>query len=119
MTRFPLRRLRLRPGEEHRDAVSIELEPFELGGLRYLPVPHEVESDLTIVQAHVEREPEIEAGRRLHDRQLALDLVRHRQIAEPAELERLELDRDRVAVLLAWAEPEAAEREAGHSRSYK
>ena len=51
MTRFPLRRLRLRPGEEHRDAVSIELEPFELGGLRYLPVPHEVESELTIVQA--------------------------------------------------------------------
>ena len=51
VTRFPLRRLRLRPGEEHRDAVSIELEPFELGGLRYLPVPHEVESELTIVQA--------------------------------------------------------------------
>ena len=51
MTRFPLRRLRLRPGEEHRDAVSIELEPFDLGGLRYLPVPHEVESELTIVQA--------------------------------------------------------------------
>ena len=71
------------------------------------------------VQAHVEREPEIEAGRRLHDRQLALDLVRHGQIAEPAELEGLELDRDRVAVLLARAEPEAAEREAGHSRSYK
>jgi len=51
VTRFPLRRLRLRPGEEHRDAVEIELEPFELGGLRYLPVPHEVEADLTIVQA--------------------------------------------------------------------
>ena len=51
MTRFPLRRLRLRPGEEHRDAVEIELEPFELGGQRYLPVPHEVEADLTIVQA--------------------------------------------------------------------
>jgi uncharacterized protein len=51
VTRFPLRRLRLRPGEEHRDAVTVELEPFELGGLRYLPVPHEVESELTIVQA--------------------------------------------------------------------
>jgi uncharacterized protein len=51
MTRFPLRRLRLRPAEEHRDAVAIELEPFDLGGLRYLPVPHEVEADLTIVQA--------------------------------------------------------------------
>ena len=51
MTRFPLRRLRLRPGEEHRDAVSIELEPFDLGGLRYLPVPHEVEAELTVAQA--------------------------------------------------------------------
>src|SRR5918994_250093 len=39
MTRYPLRRLRLRPGEEHREAVAIELEPFELGGQRYLPVP--------------------------------------------------------------------------------
>ncbi|MEO5575535.1 MAG: DUF177 domain-containing protein [Gaiellaceae bacterium] len=51
MTRFPLRRLRLRPGEEHRDSIPVELEPFELGGLRYLPVPHEVEPDLTVVQA--------------------------------------------------------------------
>ena len=51
MTRFPLRRLRLRAGEEHRDAVAVELEPFELGGLRYLPVPQEVEAELTIAQA--------------------------------------------------------------------
>ena len=45
MTRYPLRRLRLRPGEEQRDVVPIELEPFELGGQRYLPVPHEVEGE--------------------------------------------------------------------------
>jgi uncharacterized protein len=51
MTRFPLRRLRLRSGDEHRDAVTIELEPFDLGGQRYLPVPQEVEAALTIVQA--------------------------------------------------------------------
>jgi uncharacterized protein len=51
MTRFPLRRLRLRSGDEHRDAVRIELEPFDLGGQRYLPVPQEVEAALTIVQA--------------------------------------------------------------------
>jgi uncharacterized protein len=51
VTRFPLRRLRLRPGEEHRDAVQIELEPFELGGQRYLPVPQEVEAELAIAQA--------------------------------------------------------------------
>ena len=51
MTRFPLRLLRLRPGEVHHDAVEIQLEPFELGGLRYLPVPHEVEAQLTVAQA--------------------------------------------------------------------
>jgi uncharacterized protein len=51
VTRFPLRSLRLRSGEERRDAVSVELEPFELGGLRYLPVPHEVEAELTVAQA--------------------------------------------------------------------
>ena len=51
MTRFPLRRLRLRSGDEHRDAVAIELEPFDLGGQRYLPVPREVEAELTLVQA--------------------------------------------------------------------
>lgn len=51
MTRFPLRRLRLRPGEEHRDAVEVELEPFDLGGLRYLPVPQAVDAQLTVAQA--------------------------------------------------------------------
>ena len=51
MTRFPLSRLRLRPGQEHREPVLIELEPFELGGQRYLPVPHEVTADLSIAQA--------------------------------------------------------------------
>jgi len=39
MTAYPLRRLRLRPGDEHREAVAVALEPFDLGGERYLPVP--------------------------------------------------------------------------------
>jgi uncharacterized protein len=51
VTRFPLRRLRLRPGGEHRDQIAIELEPFELGGQRYLPVPHEVQAELVVDQA--------------------------------------------------------------------
>ncbi len=51
MTRFPLRRLRLRAGEVHREPVEIELEPFELGGQRYQPVPHEVGSQLDVTQA--------------------------------------------------------------------
>lgn len=51
MTSFPLRRLKLRPGEEHRDEVEVRLEPFELGGQRYLPVPEEVAAELTIDRA--------------------------------------------------------------------
>ena len=66
MTRFPLRRLRLRPGEEHRDAVAIELEPFELGGQRYLPVPHEVEGDLTVAQATTGLDLRLAFAVRLH-----------------------------------------------------
>jgi uncharacterized protein len=66
VTRFPLRRLRLRPGEEHRDAVEIELEPFELGGLRYLPVPHEVEAQLTVAQATTGLDMRLAFDVRLH-----------------------------------------------------
>jgi uncharacterized protein len=48
MTTFSLRRLRLRSGEEHREHVTIALEPFELGGQRYLPVPAEADGVLEI-----------------------------------------------------------------------
>jgi uncharacterized protein len=51
MTIYPLRRLRLRSGEEHREAVSVALEPFELGGQRYLPVPAEAEAALEVQRA--------------------------------------------------------------------
>lgn len=51
MTTYALRRVRLRPGEELRDAVEIGLEPFVLGGQRYLPVPAEVEAALAIQRA--------------------------------------------------------------------
>lgn len=51
MTRFELRRLRLRSGEEFRDEVPVTLEPFELGGERYLPVPQELPVALTVGQA--------------------------------------------------------------------
>lgn len=51
MTRVPLRTLRLRPGEEHRDELAVELEPFALGGERYLPVPGVVAAQLTIARA--------------------------------------------------------------------
>ena len=51
MTTFSLRNVRLRPGEEHREQVAVDLEPFELGGERYLPVPAEVPVDLAVARA--------------------------------------------------------------------
>jgi uncharacterized protein len=66
VTRFPLRNLGLRPGEEHRDSVAIELEPFELGGMRYLPVPPEVEAELTVAQATTGLDLRIAFDARLH-----------------------------------------------------
>jgi len=51
VSRFPLRSLKLRSGEEYRDRVEIALEPFELGGLRYLPVPAEIEAELVVQRA--------------------------------------------------------------------
>jgi len=50
-TTLNLRTIKLRSGEQFRDERKIELEPLELGGQRYLPVPHEVPAELTITRA--------------------------------------------------------------------
>jgi uncharacterized protein len=51
MTSFDLRRLRLRPGEEHREALEVELSPLELGGQRYVPTPEEMPTELVVTRA--------------------------------------------------------------------
>jgi uncharacterized protein len=51
MTAYPLRRLRLRLGDEHREAVEVGLRPFELGGEPYLPVPAETEAVFEVQRA--------------------------------------------------------------------
>lgn len=51
MTTFNLRTLKLRSGEQFRDEKEIKLEPLELGGQRYLPVPETVPGELTITRA--------------------------------------------------------------------
>ena len=51
MTSFSLRQVKLRPGEEHRDALDVELAPFEFGGQRYLPVPEQVTAELVVTRA--------------------------------------------------------------------
>src|ERR671934_2423217 len=51
MTVFSLRQVRLRSGEEYRDEVEIAVEPLELGGERYLPVPDPIPAEFSIHQA--------------------------------------------------------------------
>jgi DUF177 domain-containing protein len=51
MKSLNLRQLKLRSGEEYRDEIELELEPFELGGERYLPVPGTVPAELAISKA--------------------------------------------------------------------
>jgi len=51
MKSFNLRQLKLRSGEEYRDEIELELEPFEFGGERYLPVPGTVPAELAITKA--------------------------------------------------------------------
>ena len=51
MTSFNLRQVKLRPGEEHREALEVELPAFEFGGQRYLPVPERVAAELVVTRA--------------------------------------------------------------------
>ena len=66
MKTFNLRTLKLRPGEEYRDEIELELEPFELGGQRYLPVPEKVPAELAISRASTGTVFELRFGVRLH-----------------------------------------------------
>jgi uncharacterized protein len=50
VTTFNVRNVRLRPGEQLRDVHEVDLEPLELGGQRYVPVPEMPEAALTLTQ---------------------------------------------------------------------
>ena len=66
MTRFSLRQLRLRSGEQYRDEVEIELEPLEFGGERYVPVPEQPPAELTATRAKTGTVFELALDVRLH-----------------------------------------------------
>jgi uncharacterized protein len=51
VTHFNLRQARLRSGEQLREEVEIELEPFTLGGQEYVPEPNVVPARLSITKA--------------------------------------------------------------------
>ena len=52
MTSFSLRQLKLRPGEEYRDELEVELSAFDFGGQRYVPVPEKVAADFQVTRAN-------------------------------------------------------------------
>jgi uncharacterized protein len=52
MTSFSMRQVKLRPGEEHRDELEVELSPLQFGGQRYVPVPEKVPAAFEITRAN-------------------------------------------------------------------
>ncbi len=52
MTSFSLRQVKLRPGEQYRDELELELAPLSYGGQRYLPVPEKVPAEFEITRAN-------------------------------------------------------------------
>jgi uncharacterized protein len=95
---FNLRQLKLRSGEEYRDEIELELEPFELGGERYLPVPGTVPAELAITRAATGTLFELSFTTRLHgpcyrclgDAVLELPIaVREYQATNPGESDEL------------------------------
>ena len=52
MTSFSLRQVKLRPGEQYRDELEVELQALDFGGQRYLPVPEKVPAVFEITRAN-------------------------------------------------------------------
>jgi uncharacterized protein len=66
VTTLNLRTIRLRSGEQFSDEREVQLEPLELGGQRYLPVPHKVPAELAISRATTGTVFELRFRTRLH-----------------------------------------------------
>jgi uncharacterized protein len=114
VTTFDLRSVRIRSGEEHREAREIELPALELGGQRYVPVPEKIEAEFVVTQASTGTVLQLRFPARLHGpcvRCLAdavLDLRisgREYQATSPGEAEELNSPyvRDEIVDLSAWA----------------
>jgi len=51
VTVLHLRQVKLRPGEEYRDTLDVELSSVELAGQQYLPVPATVPAEIVLSRA--------------------------------------------------------------------
>jgi uncharacterized protein len=50
MTTFNIRTVRLQSGDQFRDVKEVDLEPLELGGQRYVPIPESPEAALALTR---------------------------------------------------------------------
>ncbi|HZU21133.1 MAG TPA: DUF177 domain-containing protein [Gaiellaceae bacterium] len=66
MTSFSLGQVKLRPGEQYRDELEIELPAFAFGGERYVPVPERVPAAFEITRANTGTVYRLEFTARLH-----------------------------------------------------
>ena len=66
MTVFDLRNVRVRSGEEHREAIDVTIAPIELGGERYISVPEEIPAELAVTRASTGWVFELRFSVRLH-----------------------------------------------------
>ena len=66
MTSFSLRQVKLRPGEQFRDELEVELPAFEFGGQRYVPVPEQVPAMFEVTRAKTGTVFTLEFTARLH-----------------------------------------------------
>jgi uncharacterized protein len=114
VTTLNLRALKLRPGDEYRDEHEIGLEPLELGGQRYLPVPEKVPAAVVVSRVASGTVFSLSFAARLHgpcyrcleDAVLDVDASsREYQATNPEESEELQtpyVEDDRLN-LSAWA----------------
>ena len=114
MTSFDLRRVKLRSGEQYRDEIETDVEPFAFGGERYVAVPERVAAELTISRASTGTVFELAFRGRLHgpcqrcladaviEREIS---VREYQATNPRAAEELRTPyvRDDRLDLSAWA----------------
>jgi uncharacterized protein len=114
VTTFNLRTVRLQSGEQFRDVKEVELEPLELGGQRYVPIPEEPEAALTLTRMSSGLMLELELAVRLvgpcvrclSDAALPVRVrVREYQATSPGEAEELTTPyvADDKLDLSAWA----------------
>jgi uncharacterized protein len=66
MTSFSLRQVKLRPGEQYRDELEVELPAFAFGGQRYVPVPEQVPAAIEVTRANTGTDFTLAFTARLH-----------------------------------------------------